>query len=51
MFKSQIRYLPKREGERFVSALTKMSLNNKIIKLSAKIKLKDYINNFLINNR
>jgi len=50
MFKSQIRYLPKRKGERFVSALTNMSLNNKIIKLSAKIKLSDYIKNFLINN-
>ena len=51
MFKSQIRYLPKREGERFASALTKMNLNNKIIRLSAKIKLRDYIKNFLINNR
>jgi UDP-glucose 4-epimerase len=51
MFKSQIRYLPKREGERFVSALTKINLNNKIIRLSAKIKLRDYINNFLMNNR
>ena len=50
MFKSQIRYLPERKGERFVSALTNMSLNNKIIKLSAKIKLSDYIKNFLINN-
>jgi UDP-glucose 4-epimerase len=51
MFKSQIRYLPKRKGERFASALTKMNLNNKIIRLSAKIKLRDYIKNFLINNR
>jgi UDP-glucose 4-epimerase len=51
MFKSKIRYLPKREGERFASALTKMNLNNKIIRLSAKIKLRDYIKNFLINNR
>jgi UDP-glucose 4-epimerase len=50
MFKNQIRYLPKREGERFASALTKMNLNNKIIRLSAKIKLRDYINNFLMNN-
>jgi UDP-glucose 4-epimerase len=50
MFKSKIRYLPKREGERFSSALTKMSLNNKIIRLRAKIKLSDYIHNFLINN-
>ena len=51
MFKSKIRYLPMRKGERFASALTKMNLNNKIIKLTAKIKLRDYINNFLINNR
>jgi UDP-glucose 4-epimerase len=51
MFKSQITYLPVREGERFGSTLTKMNLNNKIIKLSAKIKLRDYIENFLINNR
>jgi UDP-glucose 4-epimerase len=51
MFKSKIRYLPKREGERFASALTKMNLNNDITRLSAKIKLRDYIKNFLINNR
>jgi len=51
MFKSKIRYLPKREGERFASALTKMNLNNKILRLKAKIKLSDYIKNFLINNR
>jgi UDP-glucose 4-epimerase len=50
MFKSQIRYLPKRQGERFTSTLTNMNLNNKIIRLIAKIKLKDYIKNFLINN-
>jgi UDP-glucose 4-epimerase len=50
LFKSKIRYLPKREGERFSSALTKRNLNNKIIRLKAKIKLKDYINNFLIRS-
>jgi UDP-glucose 4-epimerase len=50
MFKSKIMYLPKREGERFASALTKRNLNNKIRRLTATIKLKDYINNFLINN-
>ena len=49
-FKSKIRYLPMRKGERFASALTKMNLNNKIIRLSAKIKLKDYVSNFLSNN-
>ena len=50
LFKSKIRYLPIRKGERFASALTKMNLNNKIIRLSAKIKLKDYVKNFLSNN-
>jgi UDP-glucose 4-epimerase len=50
MFESKIKYLPKREGERFASALTKMNLNNKITRLSAKIKLRNYIRNFLINN-
>jgi UDP-glucose 4-epimerase len=51
LFKSKIRYFPMRKGERFSSALTKMNLNNKIVRLSAKIKLKNYIYNFLINNR
>jgi UDP-glucose 4-epimerase len=51
LFKSKIRYLPMRKGERFASALTKMNLSNKIVRLSAKIRLKDYINNFLSNNR
>jgi UDP-glucose 4-epimerase len=51
MFKSKISYLPIRKGERFASALTRMNLNNRIIKLTAKIKLSDYIKNFLINNR
>jgi UDP-glucose 4-epimerase len=51
LFKSKITYLAARKGERFASALTKMNLNNKIIRLSAKIRLKDYVNNFLMNNR
>jgi UDP-glucose 4-epimerase len=51
MFKTKIIYLPMRKGERFASALTKMNLNNRIIRLTAKIKLIDYIKNFLINNR
>ena len=50
LFKSQIRYLPIRKGERFASALTKMNLNNKIVRLSSKIRLNDYIKNFLNNN-
>jgi UDP-glucose 4-epimerase len=51
LFRNKIRHLPKRAGERYASALTKMNLNNKIIRLSAKIRLKDYVNNFLNNNR
>jgi UDP-glucose 4-epimerase len=51
LFRSKIRYLPIRKGERFESTVTKLNLNNKIIRLHAKIKLKDYINNFLSNNR
>jgi len=50
LFKKEIRYLPKRAGERYSSALTKMNLNNKIIRLSAKVRLKDYVDNFLSNN-
>jgi UDP-glucose 4-epimerase len=50
MFKTRIIYLPMRKGERFASALTKMNLNNRIIRLTAKIKLNNYIKNFLINN-
>jgi hypothetical protein len=49
--KSKIRYLPKREGERLAPTLTKINLKNKIIRLSAKIRHKNYVNNFLINNR
>jgi len=51
MFSSKIKYLPQREGERFSSALTRMNLNNKIIRIKAKIKLKDYIKNFLHNKK
>jgi UDP-glucose 4-epimerase len=50
LFKTKVKYLPHRDGERFSSVLTRMNLNNKIIKLKAKIKLKDYIRNFLRKN-
>ena len=51
LFRNKIKYLPKRAGERYASALTKMNLNNQIIRLSAKIRLKDYVKNFLSINR
>ncbi len=47
MFKSKIRYLPRRPGERYASALTKINLTNKIYKYYGKILLKDYIGNFV----
>jgi UDP-glucose 4-epimerase len=49
LFNTKIKFLPKRKGERFSSALTSMNLNNKIIRLSAKIRVQDYINKFLRN--
>jgi len=47
MFKSKIKYLPKRHGERYASALTKINLTNRIYKYYGKILLKDYIGNFV----
>ena len=47
MFKSKIIYLKKRPGERFASALTKISLNNKVFRRYGKINLKDYISSFI----
>jgi UDP-glucose 4-epimerase len=47
LFKSKIKYLPERDGERYASALTNMSLNNKVHKRFGKIHLKDYISSFI----
>ena len=47
MFKSKIKYLPKRAGERYASALTKISYNNEVIRHYGKINLKDYITSFI----
>jgi len=47
MFKSKINYLPPRLGERYASALTNMSFNNKVVKKYGKISLKDYITSFI----
>ena len=46
-FKSRIKYLPRRQGERYASALTNMNLSNKVYKHYGKIQLKDYINNVI----
>ena len=50
LFKSKIKYLPKRAGERYTSALTKKNLSNKIFRYYGKIDLKNYINNFIKKN-
>ena len=47
MFKSKIIYLSKRPGERYASALTQISLNNKVFRRFGKIDLKDYISSFI----
>ena len=47
MFKSKIRYLPKRIGERHSSALVNTNLSNKIYKYYGKVNLKNYINDFI----
>jgi UDP-glucose 4-epimerase len=50
MFKSKIKFLPRRPGERYASALTDKNLSNKIYKYYGKINLKDYIKNFINKN-
>jgi len=47
MFKSKIRYLPRRSGERYSSALVNKNLSNKIYKYYGKISLEDYIRDFI----
>ena len=47
MFKSKIKMLKPRQGERYASALTKISYDNKIIQKYGKIQLKDYISSFI----
>ncbi len=50
MFKSKIKFLPKRPGERYASALINKNLSNKMYKYFGKIDLKDYIKNFIKKN-
>ena len=47
MFKTKIIFLKPRLGERYASALTKISNNNKIIQKYGKMQLKDYISSFI----
>jgi UDP-glucose 4-epimerase len=43
MFKGKIKFLPSRPGERYASALTRMSLSNKVHKRFGSKKLSDYV--------
>ena len=47
LFKSKINLLPPRKGERFASALTSLTLSNKIVRTYGRTKLSKYISNFL----
>ena len=49
LFTNKIKFLPKRNGERYASALTDMNLSNKVYKLFGKKDLISYINNFKKN--
>ena len=50
MFKSKIKLLPKRPGERYASALINKNLTNQIYKYFGKISLKSYIHDFIKKN-
>jgi len=47
MFKSEIKFLPPRPGERYASELTNMNLSNKVYKVFGSIQLKNYIKNLI----
>ena len=50
MFNSKIKFLPKRPGERYASAIINKNLSNKIYKYFGDIKLKNYIKELIKNN-
>ena len=47
LFKSKIKYLSPRKGERYASALASLSFSNKIYKHFGKIQLRNYVQNFI----
>ena len=47
LFRSRIIFLKPRQGERYASALTKISHNNKIIQKYGNLQLQDYISSFI----
>ena len=51
MFGTKIKFLPSRKGERYASALTTLTLSNKIYRSYGKISLKNYIEDFKKNHK
>ena len=51
LFKKEIKFLPKRFGERYASALSNMNLSNRVYKYFGKKELKDYVAEFIEKQR
>ena len=51
LFKREIKFLPKRAGERYASALSTMNLSNRVYKYFGKKQLKDYVSEFIGKKR
>ena len=51
LFKSKVVFLKPRLGERYASALTKISNKNKIIRKYGKLQLKDYVSSFIKSHK
>ena len=51
LFKCNIKLLPHRKGERYASALSNLTLSNKINRYYGKISLKKYIEDFIKNSQ
>ena len=51
MFGKKIKFLPQRKGERYASALTTLTLSNKIYRTYGKINLKNYVKDFVKNTK
>ena len=49
MFKTKIKFLPKRQGERYGSTMTNNNAS-KILKYKASLDIKDYINDLIKNH-
>ena len=51
LFKMKIKFVPLRAGERYASELTNMNFSNRVYKYFGKKQLKDYVREFVENNR